>query len=126
MHEHVSTLASSTVPEKIHTSSLLPRAPVHTLSSTPAPHHPPPSCVHCSALRDNSTTAKYCTQCGAENPPLRTLNPLPVDSRMVACPNCRATLPPGTSLCIVCDSDVPKLDPIPKINAQTGTGMVIA
>ena len=88
----------------------------------PPPPPPPPSCIYCSTPQSKDPTHKYCTQCGAE---LSSLQSLQYDAapsgRMPVCPGCRATLPPGTSRCIVCDSDVPPPKPIPTIKAQATT-----
>ena len=90
----------------------------------PASVLPPPrapTCLHCLTPRASDGSDKFCIQCGAELPALPVSQDVIDVGRSPICPGCRAVLPGGTQRCVVCDSEVPSPDPIPRIKAQGST-----
>lgn len=113
------TLPLTTLSERKGTASFLNPAVSRVQSLKPL------SCIYCLTPRVSSATDSFCTQCGAELPALDCPRVEDSDGRQSICPGCRAVLPSGTRQCVVCDGEVPSLDPIPTIKAQASTDTLI-
>ncbi|NWW77980.1 DZAN1 protein, partial [Climacteris rufus] len=70
-------------------------------------------CAHCSAPRLSDPLAHFCQKCGSPIPPVPVRRfPLPEETQMAPCLECRYLVPMNTPTCIVCESPIaPQLQP---------------
>ncbi|XP_065882597.1 double zinc ribbon and ankyrin repeat-containing protein 1-like isoform X3 [Dysidea avara] len=89
--------------------------------STPRVHAPSDYriCVYCNARRPEDLHAKYCPECGMLLPFLPTSQSEAQPTiGLSVCSSCRAMVPVGSTVCVVCEAPIDPPPRLPVINAQ--------